>query len=311
MLDRMESNNLLEEIEHASSEIRIREIRHRGRTRPRNDRDKQDSNDDRALDAVHHQQCGQEATAEDTNPHSRIAHLPTAFTKPSILVKCNASSQLNGSIRSALDESNSGAVSQADQSKIQPDANTSRKLDRSRECAREPLPHTDQCQTQEDPALDEYGSQRNPVRNQTGTMLANNGVCKVGIETHARSQRDGQVRKEAHAEGREGGDGCCRGNNVALDFLHANQVFGIGRAVVRLALSRADACPASRRSDGGVHGDDIGHGEERGQTGAKLGEEEAPLPFQWLVRHDITLFKCFMISPAGQGSMKTHVTGIL
>ena len=91
------------------------------------------------------------------------------------------------------------------------------------------------------------------------------------------SKVDIQVRKKTHGKGRQGGDGGGSGDNVAPDLGLAELVLlvrvadGVGRPAVTHAGS------ASVRYYRRVHGDDVRHSEERGDTRAYLGEESRPL----------------------------------
>lgn len=71
----MESRDLLEEVERAVAKFCVREVGDIGASGPGDDADKQDANNDRTLDAEHHQENGEETTEEDTDPHGWVAHL--------------------------------------------------------------------------------------------------------------------------------------------------------------------------------------------------------------------------------------------
>jgi hypothetical protein len=85
----------------------------------------------------------------------------------------------------------------------------------------------------------------------TVTMVANNRVRKVRVETHARGHAKRHVGKKSHAKGRQSGNGSCRSNEVSIDFLDAEHVFGVGVAEVFLEICLgADTRPAAIRGDG-------------------------------------------------------------
>lgn len=86
------------------------------------------------------------------------------------------------------------------------------------------------------------------VRIRTGTVVTNDSVCKVGIETHPRRERDWQVCEQAHTERRQGRNGSRRGNQILLDFLDAQHVFGVTVTQIR-GPWRADAGTTSIRYD--------------------------------------------------------------
>lgn len=60
VLERPEGDHLLEEVECGVACLRVREVRDRRRTRPRDDRGEEDANEQRTLDAVKHQEHGED-----------------------------------------------------------------------------------------------------------------------------------------------------------------------------------------------------------------------------------------------------------
>jgi len=68
VLDGVEGNNLLEEVESVVAEGSVGEVGDRGRARPRNNRDKENTKDNGTLDAVEHEHDSENATTEDANP---------------------------------------------------------------------------------------------------------------------------------------------------------------------------------------------------------------------------------------------------
>lgn len=114
-------------------------------------------------------------------------------------------------------------------------------------------------------------------------MHADNSVGEVGIQTHAWCQRDGQVGEEAHTEGGEGSDGSSGGDQIALHFLDAHEVLGIGGTEIGHAFFGTNAGSACLGGDVTVDGDNVCHSEESGQTSAQLREEETAFPFVGLI----------------------------
>jgi hypothetical protein len=82
----------------------------------------------------------------------------------------------------------------------------------------------------------------------TGTVVTNNSVREVGVEAHARRERNWQICKQAHAEGCQGRNGSGRGNQILLDFLDAQHVFGVAVTQIR-GPWRANAGTTSIRYD--------------------------------------------------------------
>jgi hypothetical protein len=122
-------------------------------------------------------------------------------------------------------------------------------------------------------------------------MVSHNGIGKVGVQPHTRSQGNRQIGEQAHAERCQSSNGSCRSNQVPLNFEDAQAVGRIGVARRVFGKSRADACTTSvgynrcctlsgvlcqRHSVvRTVHGDDVGHSEEGRKTCAELGREVA------------------------------------
>jgi hypothetical protein len=88
------------------------------------------------------------------------------------------------------------------------------------------------------------------VRKPTIAVEANNGVGKVSIETHARSESNRQIGEKAHAKRSQSSNRGCRRDQIPLDFLDALQVHqrAVGKTIV-LAFSRANAVAATVRDD--------------------------------------------------------------
>ena len=75
LLNRVESDDFLEEIERVVAEGRLREVGDLSVARPRDDRNEQDAENDGALDSVQHEHDGQNTTTEYADPHRWVAHL--------------------------------------------------------------------------------------------------------------------------------------------------------------------------------------------------------------------------------------------
>lgn len=72
-------------------------------------------------------------------------------------------------------------------------------------------------------------------------METNYGVRKVSVQPHTRSQGNGQIGEQAHAESSQSGDGSGRSNQITSDFLDTEGVLWVGLAngVVREAWAHA------------------------------------------------------------------------
>ena len=69
----MEGDYLLKEIKERITSNGMREVSHRGRSWPGDDRSEEDTEKDGASYAVHHQKQGEDAAGEDAQPHGRVA----------------------------------------------------------------------------------------------------------------------------------------------------------------------------------------------------------------------------------------------
>jgi hypothetical protein len=72
-------------------------------------------------------------------------------------------------------------------------------------------------------------------------METNYGVRKVSVQPHTRSQGNGQIGEQAHAESSQSGDGSGRSNQITSDFLDTEGVLWVRLAdgVVREAWAYA------------------------------------------------------------------------
>lgn len=116
LLDRVESNNLLEEIKHLIARVGVGEVGNVRVARPGGDSNKRNTGDDGTLDAVHEQDGCEHATAEDTNPHSGRAHLGRVRAETIDHLGGYTASELDGGVLCAGDGADSSTVAQADDS---------------------------------------------------------------------------------------------------------------------------------------------------------------------------------------------------
>lgn len=193
LADLMKVHNLPEEVKGIVTDIRIGEVGERGSTRPGDDADQDDSGNDGTLDTVHHEDDGEDTSAEDTNPHGRVAHLGVARAETVHLLTLDTSSELKRGRSCTDDQSQTFAVSQTDQGKEQADTNTGGELDGTRDGTSEPLAHTEQSQGEEDPSFNEDSGKSNRVWHRASTVETDDCVCEVGIKTHTGCQRNRPV----------------------------------------------------------------------------------------------------------------------
>ena len=134
-------------------------------------------------------------------------------------------------------------VLEADEGDKQADAGRHRGVELVGNRPQEHLPDARGGDGEEQHTGKEYCAQRGLPRD---VQLDADGVSEIGVEAHARRQRDGIARHHAHENGGEcGGEAGGRGDS--------------GKGHPRIG------------QDGRVHQDDVGHGEEGGDAGKDLG----------------------------------------
>jgi len=199
LLDLVESNHLLEEVEVIVADGSVREVGNRCRPGPRNDADQRDTSDDGALDTVHQQHSGEDTTAEDTEPERRIPHLVgQAHSGNGIPVLGLTAGQFQRRRHGSRDGADTSAVSQSDQRQTQPDASPGSQLDRRRNRTGQPLPHPKNRQSDEHESLDEDSHERKVVRDRPGSVVSDDLISKVCIQSHSGSTRNRNIRADAH-----------------------------------------------------------------------------------------------------------------
>lgn len=78
--------------------------------RPGDDGNKQNTDDDRTLDAVKHKHDGQDTTTEDTDPHGWAPHLDTSWADTINLVGGNATGEFERGRLSTGDQTDTSGV---------------------------------------------------------------------------------------------------------------------------------------------------------------------------------------------------------
>lgn len=129
LANRVERNNLLEEIESGVTSLGVREVGDASGTGPGDDRHKHDANDNGAFDTVEHQHDGQDTAAKDSDPHGWVPHLSTTWANAINLGRGNTTTQLKRSGLSASDETDTSRVGETDDGEIESDTDTSSELD--------------------------------------------------------------------------------------------------------------------------------------------------------------------------------------
>jgi len=163
LANRVESNDLLEEVESGVASLGVREVGDACWARPRDDGNKENADDDGTLDTVQHKHDGQDTATEDTDPHGWAPHLDTSWADAINLVCGNATGEFERGRLSAGDETDTSGVGETNNSQVQSDTDTGRKLDTSRNSSCKPLSDTQHSKTNKDKTLDEYGSKSDLV----------------------------------------------------------------------------------------------------------------------------------------------------
>lgn len=174
VLDAVEVDNLFKEVERVVANGRVGEIRDGRGSGPGDDADENDAENNGALDTVHHKKHGQDATAENTNPHGWKAHLvPARASTVFEQIARRAAGKLKRRVGGTGNDAKTLAVGETNERQEEANAHASRQLDGMGDSAGKPLSHTKDGKAQEDEALDEDGSQGDSIRDWTGSVKAN------------------------------------------------------------------------------------------------------------------------------------------
>lgn len=159
-------------------------------------------------------------------------------------------------------------------------------------------PQPDCGNKEENQALHENRGQGALVGDVTRPVKPDDGVSEVGVGAHSGSQGQRKVGEGTHDQATDEGRSHGGHDEVFPDSVQAGGVTRVHRVELagRVGLDDAEAGPgavgdrqggvgaegdavgdragaARVREDGGVHGEDVGHGEEGGGAGAELGGE--------------------------------------
>ncbi|KAI6756507.1 hypothetical protein HG531_014122 [Fusarium graminearum] len=253
-LDLMEVDHLLEKVESVVAKSVVGEVCDIGASWPRDNTDKQDSSDNSTLDPVHHEQHGEDTTAEDTNPHGGISHLlgRRAQTRSGISVAGLATCQFQRSRSTANNEADTLAIGKTNKSQEEANTDAGGELDTTRNGTSQPLTHAEEGKTKEDEALDKNGCKSKLIGDRTRATGTDDSIGEIRIQAHSRSETDRQIGEETHEKCSQSRNGSSRGNSVALD-LGNTQLISIIWNTSAVLISRANA--------------------ERGEASPDLGEE--------------------------------------
>jgi hypothetical protein len=279
--DHVEVHHLPEVVEAGIARRRVREHRHAGASDPGDHSDEQDAVDHAPLH-VPAQARGRDQEADGAQPERRAAH-GAAEAGAGGRVHVGAGGQRDQRRRAGADEPDPLVRLEPREGQEQADADRRGQADVPRDHPRQPGPESHGGQREEHEALQHHDGQRRAVADGPGSVEADHVVREVGVGAHAGGQRQREVGEEPHGEG-AGHRGHGRGHDQVA--LGARQAL----LVPRVSLSPDDCAVRGRRVGGGghggavprrartaavgqdcgVHGDDVGHGEERGGAGAEL-----------------------------------------
>lgn len=100
---------------------------------------------------------------------------------------------------------------------------------------------------------------------------------------------DLQIGTETHEERGEGGNSSCSGNSIALDTRNTQGIVIIWHTQPGIIKGIAYASTSGFGDDGGVDGNNVGHGKEGGKASSDLGEEERALALARLIGLGISM----------------------
>jgi len=90
-------------------------------------------------------------------------------------------------------------------------------------------------------------------------MKSNDGVSKVGVQTHSWGETEGQIGEETHQKGGKAGNGGSSGDHVELQDTEAIIVDRVGGAIIGdIATVVADTGSTRVCHDQGVDRDNVG-----------------------------------------------------
>ena len=238
----MESNHVLEELEAAVTNVAAREVCDGGVAGPGEDGHKGDTNDHGTADLVGHEQCSEDSTYHEAEPHSRRGGL-VRKTGASVRVKVlsRAASKLKRGGLRASDGTDTSRVGQTDQSEEETDTGTASDLDGGRNDASKPLTDTEKRKSDEDEAFDEHCHHGDAVVDRSTSMETNNLVGKVGVQTHGRCKSNRQVGGETHEERAKGSNGSSGSDEISVNLNKTEVVLCVVETSRVLSII-ADAC---------------------------------------------------------------------
>jgi hypothetical protein len=130
--DRVESDDLFEEVEVRVTDSVMSEVADRGRARPGDNGYQQNAEDDGTLDAVHHQKNRNEPTTENTDPHGRIPHLGASWADTGFVHQgLDTSAEFQRGSLGACNSANTSRISKSNKSEVKTDSDTGSKFDAS------------------------------------------------------------------------------------------------------------------------------------------------------------------------------------
>ena len=148
----------------------------------------------------------------EVSPYSRVCHnAPITGSVVEVLASTTTDRQWRDDVSS--DDTDTRAVRHPNQRQKHADAHTACRLESARNDLDQPVPHSGDCQEDEDEALDEDSSKRKTIRHRTRATDTDNLIREVRIETHsgavlvlvsiAKFQLQGNIRQGDRKIGQE------------------------------------------------------------------------------------------------------------
>ena len=200
-------DDLLEKVEVVVSKLGVRELCDAGGTRPRDDRDEDDTVEKSASDLVLHENRSDETSEQGTEPDGRVLQdVRVASARANVrLVLRRATGELEGSGRRSRNDTQT-RTAETDDGEEQTDTGGNGENNRSRQEPNHPLAETKDGEDEEENTLEEDGGEGFTISDDTGTVESDLGVGEESVDTETWGETEGEVGERAHEESRDKSD---------------------------------------------------------------------------------------------------------
>lgn len=131
----------------------------------------------------------------------------------------------------------------------------------------------------EDKSFQEDRGQRSLVWDVSGTVVSNDVVSEVSVQSHTRSDGNWHVGEESHSDTAQSRDGSSSSDKISVDLLNTEHIRRIAIAYIGRIGIVAFASTSRLGDDACVDRDDVCHGEEGSESSSDLREEVSTLSF--------------------------------